>query len=532
VISLQKELTADSSTAAAVLMGAVGFLLLIACANVANLFLARAVARRKEIATRIALGATRRDIVRMLITESLLLGMAGGVLGTTFLVWGRRAILFLIPKTLPQGIPIDWHVLAFTAACSIAAGLLFGLAPALEASRVEVNSGLKETGVRSRSLLPAVLTAGQIALSLVLLVGAGLMIRTFLLVAYMDPGFDAHNVLMATANLRPFEAYSEERQVQFFSRMLAGIQRLPGIRYAAVTSAPPMAPFSELNTGMYIDNEPRVDDAVSVVSVSPEYFKALGIHLVAGRFFDARDNRGGPKVAIVSQALARLLFQSRNPVGHRINYPATVVGVVADIRHLGLDKKVWPELYLPFEQSPQSWVTVLVRGYGDPSALAPAIRSIAASVDPTQPIFDVGLLEDHVSKSLAERRERAAVLGAFAALALLIAVVGIYGVISYSVARRTHEIGVRMALGARESDVLHMVLIDGLRIAACGIAIGLPGAFFLMRLLTTFLYGVVPADLTTFSLVCLILAIAAFLATYLPARRAARTDPMAALRAE
>jgi len=532
VVSLQKQLTANSSTAAAVLMGAVGFLLLIACANVANLFLARAVARRKEIATRAALGATRRDIVRMLLWESLLLGALGGTLGATFLIWGRDAVMFLIPKTLAQGIPIDWRVLAFTAGCSVAVGLLFGLAPALAASRTDVNAGLKETANRSGGRLPAILAAGQIALSVVLLAGAGLMIRSFLVLASMDPGFDAHNVLTATSNLRPFEAYSPERQVQFFDRMLAGIEKLPGIRYAAVTSSPPMASFSELESGMHADNRPRVDDVVSITSVSTQYFQALGIRLVAGRFFDARDRRGGPQVAILNQTLAQLLFQGSNPLGHRINSEMTVVGVVADIRHRALDEKVWPELFLPYQQSPSPWVTVLVRGSGDPYALAPAIRRMAVSVDPSQPLFDVGPLEQRVAESLAERRERATILGTFAALALLIAAVGIYGVMSYSVMRRTHEIGIRMALGARQRDVLQMVVSAGLRMAACGMAIGLAGALILTRVLGAFLYGVEPTDLLTFCLVCMILGAAAFWASYLPARRAAKVDPMAALRSE
>lgn len=532
VTSLQKQLTADSETAAAVLMGAVGFLLLIACANVANLFLARSVARAKEIAMRIAVGAARRDIIRMLLAESLLLAALGGLLGIALLFWGRNAVKFLMPKSLAQGIPIDWRVLMFMAACSLAAGLLFGLAPALAASRVDVNSGLKETASHSRGRLPAFLAVSQIALSLILLAGAGLMIRSFLILASTNPGFEVHNVLTATVMLRPDELYGPERQVEFFDRLLAGIEKLPGVRYAAVTSSPPMAQFSALNSGLRGDDGPETDDAVSLTSVSPKYFQALGIPLVAGRFFDARDGRKGVPVAILNQALARLLFQGRNPLGHRINSETTVVGVVADIRHRALDDKVWPELFLPFEQSPSIWITALVRGTGDPSSLAAPIRRLVQAIDPTQPVFDVESLEHKVSLSLAERRERAAVLGAFAALALLIAVVGIYGVMSYSVARRTHEIGIRMALGADRNDVLRMVVASGLRMAAFGMTIGLAGALFITRVLKTFLYGVEPTDGTTFLLVSAILGAAAFLASYLPARRAAGVDPMAALRQE
>ena len=532
VVSLQKQLTADSQTAAAVLMGAVGFLLLIACANVANLFLARAVTRRKEIAMRIAIGAMRRDIVRMLLAESVLLGALGGSMGIAFLVWGRDAVKFLLPKALARGIPIDWRVLAFTAGCSLAAGLLFGLAPSLAASRADVNSGLKETAIRSGGSLPAWLAAGQIALSLVLLAGAGLTIRSFLLLASTDPGFDVRNVLTATVMLRPADVYGPERQVEFFGRMLAGIERLPGVRYAAVTSAPPMAQFSAIETGVRADDGPETNDIVSLASVSPKYFQALGIPLVSGRIFDARDGREGAPVAIVNQTLARLLFQGRSPLGHRIDAAVTVVGVVADIRHRALDDKVWPELFLPFEQSPSPWITLLVRGAGEPAALAAPIRRVAQAIDPSQPLFDVGLLERRVSESLAGRRERATILGAFAALALLIAVVGIYGVMSCSVARRTHEIGLRMALGAGRGDVLRMVVGSGLRMAAFGMAIGLAGALAATRVLRTFLYRIEPTDRTTFCAVCAILGAAALLASYLPARRAASVDPIAALRRE
>jgi len=340
VVSLQEQLTADSKTATAVLMGAVSFLLLIACANVANLFLARALVRRKEIAMRTAIGAKRRDIVRMLLSESLLLGVMGGSLGIIVLFGGRGAMKFLMPNALAQGIPIDWRVLAFTVGCSVATGLLFGLAPALVASRFDVNAGLKETDMRAGGRLPVFLAASQIALSLVLLVGAGLMIRSFLILASVQPGFDARNVLTATVMLRPLDVYGPERQVEFFDRLLAGIERLRGVRYAAVTSSPPMAQFSAIESGMRPDDGPETKDVVSIASVSATYFETLGIQLVAGRFFDANDNREALKVAILNQTLARILFPGRNPLGHRINSAVTVVGVVADIRHRALDDKV------------------------------------------------------------------------------------------------------------------------------------------------------------------------------------------------
>lgn len=428
VISLHKQLTASSETATAVLMGAVGFLLLIACANVANLFLARAITRRKEIAMRTAVGAARKDIVRMLLAESLLLAVLGGLLGLGVLFWGREAVEFLMPKALAQGLPVDWRVLAFTGACSVVAGLLFGLTPALAASRVDLNSGLKETAIPSGGRLPAFLAAGQIALSVVLLAGAGLMIRSLWILASTHPGFDSRNVLTATAMLRPLEVYGPERQIEFFDRMLAGVGALPGVRYAAVTSSPPMTQFSAVEAGLRADDGPERSETVAITSVSAKYFQVLGIPLISGRFFDARDGREGVKAGIINQTMARTFFPGRDPVGRKIS-STVIVGVVADIRHRSLDDKAWPELFVPFEQSPSPWITVLVRGDGDLSALAAPMQSVARSIDASQPLFDVEMLEDRVSKSLADRRERAIVLGTFAILALLIAVVGIYGVI-------------------------------------------------------------------------------------------------------
>ncbi len=365
----------------------------------------------------------------MLLAESLLLGAMGGVLGMALLFWGRGAVQFLMPKALAQSIPVDWRVLAFTAGCSLAAGILFGLAPALSVSRVDLNSGLKESAIRSGGRLPALLTAAQIALSLVLLAGAGLMIRSFLALSSTRPGFDAHNVLTASVMLQPEGVYGPDRQVEFLDRMLDGIENLPGVRYAAVTSSPPMAQFSAVEAGIRADGGPETNFTVAESSVSANYFQALGIPLIAGRFFDAREGRDGAPAIILNQTLAKLLFQDRDPIGHKVD-KATVVGVVADVRHRALDEKVWPETFLPFGQTPSPWITVLVRGTGDPSALAAPLRGVARSIDDGQPVFDVDLLEHRVAESLAERRERATVLGAFAALALLIAVVGIYGVLS------------------------------------------------------------------------------------------------------
>ena len=478
---------------------------------------------------RYAIGAAKWDIVRLLLSESILIGVLGGSLGTAFLFWGRSTVKFLLPRALGQVIPIDWRVLFFTTTCSLAAGVLFGLIPALTAARVRLTLHLNESGIRS-GRLPAALAAGQISLSLVLLAGAGLLIRSFLILSSTNPGFDARNVLMANVNLRPLELYGPDRQTEFFGRLLSGIEGLPGVRAAAVSSSPPMAQFSAISSGLRPDGGPEINQNVSENSVSASYFEVLGIPLISGRFFDASDGPARPKVAIVNQTLARIFFPGVSPVGHRIGTDTTIVGVVADIRHRSLDDKVWPELFLPFRQSPSSWITIFVRGAGDPSALAAPVRAIAHSIDSTQPIFDVDLLEHRVAGSLDERRERALVLTGFAFLALLIAVVGVYAVMSYSVARRTAEIGLRMALGASQRDVLRLVAGAGMRIALAGIAIGLAGALPVTRVLRTFLYGVTPWDQITFAIVSAILAGGALAASYLPARRAASVDPMIALR--
>jgi putative ABC transport system permease protein len=325
------------------------------------------------------------------------------------------------------------------------------------------------------------------------------------------------------------------RQLEFFDRVLAGLHNLPSVRYAAVSSSPPMTTFNEIATGLRTEDGSESDETVSITSASAEYFQALGIPLVAGRFFDARDARDAAPTAVVNQSLAGLLFPGRDPLGRRIlldKNSFTVVGVVADMRHRALDDKIWPELFRPFEQSPSPWLTLLVRSGGDPSALANPVRGVVQSIDLGQPVFDMEPLEQRISKSLATRRERALVLGAFAALALAIAVVGIYGVLAYSVARRTHEIGLRMALGAGPGEVLRLVVGAGLRLAAAGMAVGLAGALALTRVLSTFLYGTQSTDAATFSLVCAILAAAVLCASYLPARRAAQVDPMTALRRE
>ena len=538
VESLQDQLAGASKTAIWVLMGAVMLILAIVCANMANLFLARSAGRQREIAIRAAMGASRWRLVRLLLIESIGLAALGGALGALLMRWSMPALQFLVPATIASRIPIDWRVVVFAALCSMATGLLFGVAPSLAASRLDLNRSLKEAGSQSggqesRSRMRNGLVVAQVGLCVILLIGAGLLIRSFVAVLSVNPGFNPHNVLLADVALAPPQLYGPAQQTQFYDRLLGEAQRLPGVETAALTDATPLVPFQELDSGLKPEGAAAGEEApVVVTTASADYFKALRIPLLAGRTFDVRDRGSKPTVAVVNQMLARLLFQDRNPVGRRINGPLTIVGVVGDIRHRALDDRVWPEIFFPYAQYPSAWMSIVLRTSGDPSALAPSVQRIVHAIDRSQPVFDVTSLETRFSASVAERRRRALLLGAFAAIALLIAVIGVYGVVSYSVTRRTHEIGVRMALGATGSNVLRLVLGEGLRMALIGVAIGGCGALALTRTLQSFLFGVTARDVTTMAVATVTLLAAACVASYIPARRATRIEPMAALRDE
>jgi putative ABC transport system permease protein len=543
VVSLRDWITVDSKLGLYVLMGAVGFILLIACANVANLFLAHAAAREKEMAIRAATGASRGRLLRLLLMESFLVAALGALLGTPFLYGGTRLLRFLMPSVLSGRVSLDWRVLVFAILCSLAASLLFGLLPALTASRMDLTSRLKEGGARAGldrrgARLRATLAVVQLALSVVLLAGAGLMFRSFVLLLNVPPGFDSHQTLVGDISLAPVALYTPPRQAAFFHQALDAISALPGVEYAAFTSSSPLATFNIIGAGLHAEGEPEEAEAVAITSASADYFRALRVPLLAGRFFNQGDIAGTPRVAILNQSLARILFKGGDAVGRKVHTTdgkdtwVTVVGIVADIRHRSLDEKIWPEVFYPYEQAPTPWMSPLIRGRGDPSALAPAIRQAVQAIDRNQPVFGLELLDQRLSNSVAQRRERAGLLGCFALVALLIAVVGVYGVIAYSVTRRTHEIGVRIALGAQKQDVLRMMVAEGLRLAIAGLTMGVIGALALTRVLASFLFGVNPRDPATFVSVCIALATAALLATYIPARRAARVDPIAALRHE
>ena len=546
ITPLQEQMVGDTRPALLVLFGAVGLVLLIACANVANLLLARAASRQKEIAIRRAVGASRSRLIRQLLTESLVLSLVGGGLGLLLAWWGVD-LLVSAGARLPriEEIRIDGTVLAFTAGVALLTGLLFGLAPALQASSADFHESLKEggrqTGLGSgRQRLRSLLVVSEVALSLVLLIGAGLLIRSFVSVLDNDMGFDPSRVLALDLSL-PLSSYGEpEKQAAFFKELLARVNRLPGVKGAAVVSHLPLG-GNNTNSGLLIegrtwprDELPLADDRL----VSADYFRVLGIHLVRGRTFTPRDVESSLHVAVINESLARRFFSHTDPIGKRIDMQwktsgwQEIVGVVGDIKHDGLDLPSEPAVYVPYLQTPDSGMTLVVRATGDPLGLVGAVRAQVYGVDRNQPVSRVRTMEELVAESVGPRRLSMSLLSGFASLALFLAAVGIYGVMSTSVAQRTHEIGVRMALGARRSDVMRLVVGQGAKLTLAGLGLGLAAALPLTRLLSVLLFGVSATDPLTFCGVSFLLTAVALLACYLPARRASRVDPMAAIRCE
>lgn len=555
---LQGELTHSSRSAIYVLMGAVACILLIVCANVANLFLERSIAREREIAIRAAIGASRSRVVRLLLAESLMLGAAGGLLGILIAYCATSALGFLLPTTIPDPIPIDARVLAFAAVCSMGAGMVFGLAPSLAVSHLDLNTTLKDGGAhllsrRKGAHFRGSLAIGQLALCLVLLVGAGLLMRTLVHLLHVDPGFDPRNVLLADIWLSPAKLYGPARRIEFFRRALSAVKALPGVESAALNSEPPLgASVIYPQGGLRGEGESAAGDPVYVTAATADYFRALRVPLREGRYLNEGDEDGVRPVAVISQSAARILFKDRDPLGRRVLEPhpaggvrrldkigamlpddgdwLTVVGVVGDIRHDGPTEQAWPELYQPYAQAPLAEMNLVVRGYANPSPLVPAIRRAVQAIDPLQPVFGLTTMDALLANSVAEWRQRAYLLGAFAFVSLVVAIVGVYGVMAYSVKRRTHEIGVRIAMGAQRRDVLAMVVGEGLALALIGVAIGLALSLVLTRVLASFLFGVGPRDMATFAAVCISLVVTSCLASYVPARRATRVDPIRALR--
>jgi putative ABC transport system permease protein len=533
-----------------ILLGAVAFVLLISCANVANLMLARAAVRQKEIAVRTALGASRWRVVRQLLTESVLLSLAGGGVGLLLAMWGVDLLLKLNEHKIPRAteVGLDSRVLLFTLGVSVLTGVVFGLVPAFQTSGANLHDTLKEGG-RSGQLgvrkgLRNVLVVVEMAFAVVLLVGAGLLIRSFVELQRVNPGFRPEGVLAMQVSL-PSNRYKEGAQRAAFDRqVLEEVRGVAGVRSAATITTLPMSGWNQSGSfrieGRQVapnESSPHGDRWMA----SEDYFQTMGIPLVRGRYFDARDTAEAPGVAVVSEALARKYWPDEDPVGKRITFEGgaqqprfrEIVGVVGHVRNEGLEGESRGQYYVPYAQRPNNAdLFLVVRADGDPAALAPAVRARIASVDKDLPVYKVTTMEKLVSDSLSQRRFSMFLFGVFAALAMALAVVGLYGVMSYGVAQRTHEIGLRMALGAQGRDVLRMVVGQGMALVAVGLGVGLLGAFLLTRLMVSLLYGVSAADPLTYAGIALLLAAVALLASYIPARRATKVDPMVALRYE
>jgi len=533
-----------------ILLGAVGLLLLIACANLANLLLARAATREKEIAIRGALGAGRRRLIRQLLTESLLLAMAGGALGLVLAAWGVRLLRSVVPDMFPmlQQMSVDAPVLAFTFGISMLTGLLFGLVPAWRSSHTDLNTTLKEAAGRSESAggsqrIRSFLLASEVALAVLLSVSAGLLLRSFERVTAVDPGVRTANILTMNVSLPEVKYDTPLKRATFYKDLIERLDTLPGVRSAGAVLFLPlrvsMLSFRIGVNGFTIEGRPPVpqdqEPEADYRTATPDYFNTMGIALRQGRLFDQHDDQDAKRVALVNEAMVRKHFAHENPLGKHIlmGKAIEIVGVVADAKLYGLDAPVEPAIYVPLAQQPGNLaMAVVVRTEGDPAAAASAVRREILKLDPEQPISNVRTMQTVLSDSLMLRRVSMMLLAVFASLALMLATVGIYGLTAYSVSRRTHEIGLRVALGASQSHILRLVVGRGLVTSLIGAGIGVAAAFALTRGLSAMLYGVTATDPLVFAGVPLLLIAVSVLASYVPARKATRIDPLVALRYE
>jgi putative ABC transport system permease protein len=547
VTLLRELLTGKARSSLWLLSGIVGAVLLIACANVANLLLVRASTRKREIAIRAALGASRLQLIKQLLTESLLLSLAGGVMGVLLSLWGIDLLMFLLPADLPRisGLTPDWRVILFTFGASLFTGIVCGLVPALAAAGTNLIEAVKEGGrsatiSASQKFFRQALVTGQIAIALTLLIAAGLLVKSFVKLQQVDPGFDYHSVMTAKMVLSGDRYKKAEQTLAFYDSLRDGLKALPGVTQVSFAQSVPMT-SNDNGTEVEVAGRPVPPDQrqeARLRFVSLDYFQTVGIARLNGRDFTERDNRQSPPVVIINEAFARQFFSGEDPIGKKLNLgwggddSKEVIGIVSDVRHRGLSDIARPEMYVPHAQFPTRDMMLLVRTDGNPESLISDITRKAHELDPELPVTDIKTLSQYRSETVSMPRFNTAVLAGFASLALLLSIVGLYGLISYSVAHRTSEFGIRMALGAQTAHILRMVLIQGLKVVASGILIGLIGAIALTRIISGLLFEVSETDPLTFTLVSSLLVSVALLACLIPARRAAKTDPIIALRYE
>jgi putative ABC transport system permease protein len=551
VVSLHEHLVGDTNKLLWLLLGAVTFVLLIGCANVANLLLASGASRQKEIAIRTALGASRRRVIRQLFTESALLAFTGGVVGLLIAFWGLAAITKLLPADFPRlnEIHIDLRVLGFTFAASVLTGILFGLIPALQVSRSDVQEAMRETGrgasgSRRQSRFRQALIVGEVALSVVLLAGAGLLFRSFLRLQSVDTGFVSQPVLTARLTPSGTNYANDADYAKFYNGVIEKVGAIPGVQDVALINTLPLSKGP--TSGFRVEGRPVTTPdkwpSVNYRVVSPNYFRAMGIPVLQGRAYTDRDNENAPLVMMVNQQLAREIFPDENPVGKRITFGGTnrdgqprwfeIVGVVAAVRSLELREAPTAELYFSAQQDLWPAMSLVVRSSVEPSSLSGSVRQAVNEVDRSVPVADVKTMDHVVSESITQPRFNLFLLGLFSAVAMILSAAGIYGVTAYTVTQRTHELGIRLALGAQVGDVLKMILGQGMAVIGVGLVAGLAAAFGLMRLLRSLLFGVGENDALTFAAITGVLVLVALIACYIPARRATKVDPLVALRAE
>jgi putative ABC transport system permease protein len=551
MITMREQVVGEVRPALLVLLAAVAVLLLIACTNVANLLLGRASARRQEIAVRLSLGATRGRLVRQLLTESLVLSLVGGLIGVAAAAVGTRALVRSLPESVQiprmDVVSIDGRVVAVALGVTLLTGILFGLAPALVSSRADLQSALRDAGGRSNTSgkapmrLRSALVISEVALALMLLVSAGLLLRSFQKLQAVETGLRPEGVLTMRLEIRDELFDGKGGAINFLAQLLSGMEGLPGVQSVGTVSHLPLTEGKTGHTAYRPDRpkpEPGQEPSVDIRVVGGDYFAAQGVRLIRGRAFDERDNAGSGATFVINEALAREQFPNEDPVGKRFAYPwpdlieGEIIGVVADVRETSITDEPAQALYRTFTQWPGPTVNLVIRTSGDPMAIARAAQDQVHRIDPDLPVAGVRSMESVVAEATARPRMSSYLLGGFAGMALLLAAIGLYGVISYGVAQRRGEIGVRMALGAHRGAITGLIVRQGMVLTAAGLVVGLVGAFALTRLLRSLLFGVTAVDPITFLAVPLVLAAAALLASYLPANRAARTDPAVVLRAQ